>query len=178
MEIGNLLFSYTIDDSLDDSEFKRMGRAIRYMNSKRFIPVALLFVAVTVISSLFVSALILVIAIIIVIELVVYMEYSARGMAKKMRSMVPIRYDFYENGLTETTSEGSQTIMYSQFKTVNYDNHNFTLVGKGSDVVVIPRSLIDKDAEKHLFDLGKVMGGRKDGRRRSLLGLFHVPGPG
>ncbi len=162
-DIGNLLFSFTIAKDTEWQDFRRMGRAVRFMNMSRITAMVLISMMIVVLLTMFVSQLFLLLSIAVIFQILVYVEYSSRSIGSAIRDRAPLSYDFYEKAVIETGLNGSNTIEYSQFKGINRNNFAFTMVGKGSDVIVIPRSLIDKDAEDFLIDLSKVLGGRKSG---------------
>ncbi len=165
-DIGNHLFSFTIPKDLEWSEFRGMGRSVRYMNTKKIMLIFIISVLVVVVLSLKVSMLFTLLFIAVGLEIVVFMEYSARAIGQKLREKAPIKYDFYEDGLVETDSNGPHTILYSKFRSIKVDSYAFTMVGKENDVVIVPRSQIDKDAEALMFKLAKILGGKKRGRRK------------
>ena len=165
-DIGKLLFSFTVEKDMEWREFRYMGRAVRYMNTKKIMAVILAGILVTILLTLMVSALFLLVFFAVGLQFLVFMEYSARDIGHKIRDKAPLHYDFYEDALVEEDSSGSHTIMYSKFASIKADGHTFTMVGKGTDVVVVPRCLIDKDAEKLLFTLGKRLGGKRIVRRK------------
>jgi len=165
-DIGKLLFSFTIPKDMEWREFRGMGRSVRYMETKKILTIVIISVLAVLVLSLKVSMLFTLLFIAVALEVIVFMEYSARSIGQKLREKAPIHYDFYEDALVEKDSNGSQTIPYSKFKAIKADTYAFTLVGKENDVVIVPRSLIDKDAEALMFKLAKILGGKKRGRKK------------
>jgi hypothetical protein len=159
MDMGKLLFSFVIDDGLDWTEFLYMGRAIQYRNSKNMAVIGMAAIILSVVLSFAVSPFFILLLLIIGVEAVVYMEYGARNIARNLRAKLPISYDFYEDGLVETMGGVSSMILYSKFKAVKVNQHVFTLVGRKSDVVVVPRCLIGDDADALLMKLRMIIGG-------------------
>ena len=155
-DIGKLLFSFTIERDLEWKEFLRIGRAIRYSDSKKIIMISLVAAFAVFFLSAVVSGFFLLLFIVIVVEVALYMEFSVRSIANNVRQRSPISYDFYEDGLIETML--GKTVLYGKFKAVKMNAHVFTLVGRETDVVVVPRSLIDRDAEIKLMKLQRILG--------------------
>jgi ABC-type multidrug transport system fused ATPase/permease subunit len=158
-DIGKLLFSFTIDKDLGRKEFLRMGRAIRYSNSRKIMMVALVSIFAVFFLSAVVSAFFLLLFIIVAVEIALYMEFSIRGIADNLQKKVPICYDFYEDGLIETMEGKSELLLYGRFKAVKMSKHLFTLVGRKTEIVVVPRSLIGEDADRLLMKLQRIIGG-------------------
>jgi hypothetical protein len=157
-DIGKLLFSFTIERDLEWKEFLRIGRAIRYSDSRKIIMISLVAAFAVFFLSAVVSGFFLLLFIVIVVEVALYMEFSVRSIANNVRQRSPISYDFYEDGLIETMLGKTNTVLYGKFKAVKMNAHVFTLVGRETDVVVVPRSLIDRDAEIKLMKLQRILG--------------------
>ena len=159
MDIGKKLFSFEINDSMDDQDFRRMGKAIQYRNMKKNTVVVMGAVFLTLILSLSVSAFFLLLFIIIALEIIVFSEYSSRNIAAKIKDKLPIEYEFYEDALIEYMGGNSTTIMYSQFSGIREDQHQFTMVGKEREVVVVPKSLLDENSKVLMSKLRRIIGG-------------------
>ena len=159
MDIGKKLFSFEINDSMDDQDFRRMGKAIQYRNMKKNTVVVMGAVFLTLILSLSISAFFLLLFIIIALEVVVFSEYSSRNIAAKIKGKLPIEYEFYEDALIEYMGGNSSTIMYSQFSGIREDQYQFTMVGKERVVVVVPKSLLDEKSKVLMSKLRRIIGG-------------------
>ncbi|AMK14247.1 hypothetical protein AUP07_1206 [methanogenic archaeon mixed culture ISO4-G1] len=159
MDIGKKLFSFEINDSMDDQDFRRMGKAIQYRNMKKNTVVVMGAVFLTLILSLSISAFFLLLFIIIALEVVVFSEYSSRNIAAKIKGKLPIEYEFYEDALIEYMGGNSNTIMYSQFSGIREDQYQFTMVGKEREVVVVPKSLLDEKSKVLMSKLRRIIGG-------------------
>ncbi len=159
MDIGKKLFSFEINDSMDDQDFRRMGKAIQYRNMKKNTVVVMGAVFLTLILSLSISVFFLLLFIIIALEVVVFSEYSSRNIAAKIKGKLPIEYEFYEDALIEYMGGNSNTIMYSQFSGIREDQYQFTMVGKEREVVVVPKSLLDEKSKVLMSKLRRIIGG-------------------
>ncbi len=159
MDIGKKLFSFEINDSMDDQDFRRMGKAIQYRNMKKNTVVVMGAVFLTLILSLSISAFFLLLFIIIALEVVVFSEYSSRNIAARIKGKLPIEYEFYEDALIEYMGGNSNTIMYSQFSGIREDQYQFTMVGKEREVVVVPKSLLDEKSKVLMSKLRRIIGG-------------------
>ena len=157
-DLGKKLFSFTIDGSMPRKDFLRMGRAVRYSDFHKFTPFVIVGVFASMMLSLMVTPFFLLLALAIAVQVVVYMELSSQSIATILQKKCPMEYEFYEDGLIENIKGKSNTILYSKFKKVKSNQYLFTLAGKGNDVVVVPRSLLDKDAESKLFKLQRILG--------------------
>ncbi len=161
-DIGKLLFSFTIDESLSDKDFNRMGRAIRFRNSAKYMVYSMAALLIIFVLSMAVSYFFFIVFILVAAEILMYSEYSARSMGKNIKMSTPIHYDFYEDGLIETMDGQSKLLMYSKLGQVKMNNYLFTLVSKeDKEVVVIPKSLIDEDSEKLMIKLQSIIGRRR-----------------
>jgi ABC-type multidrug transport system fused ATPase/permease subunit len=159
LDIGKKLFSFEINDSMDDQDFRRMGKAIQYRNMKKNTVVVMGAVFLTLILSLSISVFFLLLFIIIALEVVVFSEYSSRNIAAKIKGKLPIEYEFYEDALIEYMGGNSNTIMYSQFYGIREDQYQFTMVGKEREVVVVPKSLLDEKSKVLMSKLRRIIGG-------------------
>lgn len=160
-DIGKLLFSFTIHPDMEWSEFRNMGRSVRYATSKKLLLLVMAAVVVVVFLSIFVTAMLLLLLAIVAVNVLLYMEYSARDIGQKIREKTPLKYDFYEDGIIETDAKGAHTIIYIEFSYIKADSHAFVMMGKGTDVVVIPRSLVDKHAEELILKLARILARKK-----------------
>ena len=160
-DIGKRLFSVTVGADLDRKEFVRMGRAVRYSNARTLGAAGMAAVFVTFVLSVAVSAIFLIILLAVILEFVIYMEYSSRSIADNIRAKAPLRYDFYEDGVIEHEGDGQKLIPYSRFRGVRIDRNVVTLVGRGTDIIVLPRIIIDDGAYAVLVKLQHVLGRRR-----------------
>ena len=159
MDIGKPLFSFTIEETLPNKDFLSIGRAVRYRNSRKIMVFVMLAVFVTFFLSMFITPLFALLLVAIAFQVALFMEYSSRDIANNVKKLTPIQYDFYEDALIETIKGESKTLMYSKFNHVKMNAKVFTLVSKeDKDVIVIPRSLIDRDAEILLMKLQRIIG--------------------
>jgi len=156
MDLGKCLFSFTIDDQ-SKKEYLAMGHAIQYRNSKKYTIAGLAILLVLFILSMTYSMFVLIVFAIVVIELVVFFEYSSRNIANRLKEKAPFTYDFYEDGLVETVGGKSNTILYPDLTQINGNNKVFTLMTK-DQVVVVPRSLLDRDSDLKLMKLQGMVG--------------------
>ena len=125
-----------------------MGRAIRYRNSKFLFMGIIAGLLIVFYLSAIISFIFAIIGLAIVVEILIYMEYSARCMANNIAAILPLEYDFYEDGLIEYGSRGRTEVVYKSLSRVKMSKHLFTLVSRKDDVViVIPRCLIDRDSD-------------------------------
>ncbi len=160
-DIGKLLFSFTIEPDMEWKEFRYMGRSVRYATSRNTVLFTIAVVIAIVFMAIFVSAMLLAVLAIVAVNVALYMEYSASDIAHKIRGKTPLKYEFYEDGLIEYDSNGSHTILYTRFRYIKSDSHSFVMMGKETDVVVIPKSHLDQDAQALLYKLSRILAKRK-----------------
>ena len=140
-----------------------IGRAITWRNSRKVAAFALVAFMVVFLLSMIISAVFLLLTIIIIVELMLYNEYSSRNMADNIRSILPIGYEFYEDGLIEAMSGESKTILYKELSFVKIDTKNIVLAGKKDKfIIVIPKCLVDEKAIQYMTKLQRIIG--KTGR--------------
>ena len=158
MDLGKLLFSFTLDLNLTNQDFSHMAWAILFRNSRKWAVIGMGAIFLLLILSLAVSTVFLLFAAIAVIQIMIYMLLSSRNIAQNLKKKMPLSYDFYEDGLTETSGETMTSIPYSNFYAVKMNRYLFTLAGK-KDIVLVPRSLIDDKADLLLQKLRSIIGG-------------------
>jgi len=159
-DLGKLLFSFTLDNDMSWPELKKLGHAVRYVNTRKISAYLIMIIFVVILLTLMISILVIVLALAFTLQAMVYLEYSSRDIARNIRKKLPIQYDFYEDGLIETDASGSKTILFKEFKFMRMNKDTFTMVGKGSDVVVVPRWLLDKHSDSLMMKLWRVLGNR------------------
>jgi hypothetical protein len=127
--------------------------------------------------SMIISAVILLLSIVLIVQIVIYVEYSSRNMAENIRKLLPIDYEFYEDGLIETINGESKEILYGKLSFVKIENKHIILSGKKGTgiVIVIPRCLVDDNAVDQMRKLQRIIGsrGHRDESGRYLLGQLH-----
>jgi len=156
MDLGKCLFTFTIDNQ-SKKEYLAMGRAIQYRNSKKWTIGGLIALLVLFILGMTYSVFVFIVFAIVAIELVVFMEYSARNIAGRLKDKAPFTYEFYEDGLIEKVDGKSNTILYPDLIQMNGNKTVFTLMTK-DQVVVVPRSLLDRDSDLKLMKLQGMVG--------------------
>ncbi len=113
--------------------------------------------------SMIISTFFLLLTIIVVVEFLMYNEYSARNTAENIGKLLPISYEFYEDGLIEVIRGEPKTILYGKLSFVKIDNKHIILVGKKDEfIILIPRCLVDEKAVQHMIRLQRIIG--KTGR--------------
>jgi hypothetical protein len=112
--------------------------------------------------SMIISAVILLLSIVLIVQIVIYVEYSSRNMAENIRKLLPIDYEFYEDGLIETINGESKEILYGKLSFVKIENKHIILSGKKGTgiVIVIPRCLVDDNAVDQMRKLQRIIGSR------------------
>lgn len=164
VDIGKKKFSFTLDDSLTRDELKKMGRGIQYRNQAKMVVTIIIVSLIILMLTLYVTQFALLLYVIVLVEVALYLEFGSRNIAENLKKKFPIEYDFYEDGLIEHM-EGKDTLyMYSQFRGIQVNSVIFTMVGKKSEVVVIPRSRLDKESDELMIKLGKILANRKKKR--------------
>ena len=157
VDIGKKRFSFTLDDSLTKEELKRMGRSIQYRNQKKLIVTVIITAFIILLLTLYVSQIAIMLYFIVVMEILLYMEFGTRSIVENLRKKFPIEYDFYEDGLIEHVDGKDNLLMYEQFKAIQMTSLVYTMVGKKSEVVVIPRSRLDEESDKLILKLGRIL---------------------
>ena len=159
-DLGKLLFSFDIDNSLPIKEYVQIGRSICYRHAKRDVAIAMMAAFIIFFVTMAFLVLAITFAVIVGSLVIIYMELSSKSLAAKIKRKQPFHYEFYEEGLVETVSERSVAILYNRFKQVKITKNVIVLFGKKNEhvTVAVPRSLIDEDAEQKLFKLQKLLG--------------------
>ena len=140
-----------------------MGRAIAWRNSRKIAAFSLVAIMAIFLLSMIISAFFLLLTIIVVVEFLMYNEYSARNTAENIGKLLPISYEFYEDGLIEVIRGEPKTILYGKLSFVKIDNKHIILVGKKDEfIILIPRCLVDEKAVQHMIRLQRIIG--KTGR--------------
>jgi len=140
-----------------------MGRAISFRNSRKIAAISIVAFMVILLLSMIVSTFFLLLTVIVIVEALMYIEYSSRNTADNIKKLLPIGYEFYEDGLTETMKGETKTILYKDLSFVKIDNKIIALVGKkDSFIILIPRCLVDETAIQYMTKLQRIVG--KTGR--------------
>ena len=160
MDIGKHLFSFTLEKDMAWHDLKKLGHAVRYINSKKIMAYIIMILFVVVLMTLMISAIVIVLALAITLQVLLFMEFSSRSIARKIQEKLPIQYDFYEDGLVETDGSGSKTIPFKEFKFMRRNKDTYTMVGNGTDVIVVPRWLLDENSDALMMKLWRVLGRR------------------
>ena len=158
--LGKLLFSFDIDGKLPIKEYINIGRTICYRHAKRDVALAMMAAFIVFFVTLAFLLLAITFAVIVGSIIVIYMELSSKTLAAKIKRKQPFHYDFYEEGLVESVDGKTVTILYGRFKELKITKNDLALFGKKNEhvTVVIPRCLIDEEAEQHMFKLQRLLG--------------------